>query len=223
MIGAKGERFERHRSANSRSSGAGGTRPGKPCKFVATDGVILIGAVTFKAEYEMIDDWQEIRRQCGPLVWATVYRILRNHDQALDCVQEIFLEAFERSEEFVVEDWSAWLRWLAVRRALDRLRNERRAAAHISPDYDVTSCVGGPEPCAQAEFRELVDRVRLEMARLPDRQAEAFWLRCVEEMSYEEVAEQMGTDANSIGVLIHRARSRLRDLLADLNPSRVNR
>jgi RNA polymerase sigma-70 factor (ECF subfamily) len=169
-----------------------------------------------------MEDWEEVRRQYGPIVWATVYRIVRNRDQALDCCQEVFLEAFERSEADPVRDWPAFLRWLAVRRALDRLRRVRRAAAHLSRDYDVAACARGPEPCEEAEFRELVERVRLETARLPKRQAEAFWLCCVEEMSYDEAAGQMGTDANSIGVLIHRARSRLRELLADLNPTRVD-
>jgi DNA-directed RNA polymerase specialized sigma24 family protein len=40
-------------------------------------------------------------------------------------------------------------------------------------------------------------------------------------MTAAEVAEQLGTDANSIGVLVHRARARLRDVLADVNPARV--
>ncbi|MBS0202145.1 MAG: sigma-70 family RNA polymerase sigma factor [Planctomycetes bacterium] len=170
----------------------------------------------------MMEDWEEIRRQYGPIVWATVFRILRNRDQALDCCQEVFLEAFERSEEDVVRDWPAFLRWLAVRRALDRLRRVRRAAAHLSPDCDIATRARGPVPSEEAEFRELVERVRLETAKLPKRQAEAFWLCCVEETSYDEAAKQMNTDANCIGVLIHRARSRLRELLADLNPTRID-
>ena len=34
-----------------------------------------------------------------------------------------------------------------------------------------------------------------ELAGLPERQGEAFWLRCVEQLSSAEVAEQLGTDA----------------------------
>jgi RNA polymerase sigma-70 factor, ECF subfamily len=166
-------------------------------------------------------DWEDIRGQYGRLIWSTAYRILKKHDQALDCCQEVFLEAWQRSQEQVVRDWPSFLRWLAAHRALDRLRKRQRAAAYISPDSDITLCAGGPEPGEEVEFRELVERVRLEMGRLPDRQAEAFWLCCVEEMRYDAAARQMGTDVNSIGVLIHRARSRLRELLADLSPARV--
>jgi len=166
-------------------------------------------------------DWEEIRRQCGQLVWAAAYRILKNHDQALDCCQEVFLEAFERSQREIVRDWPSFSRWLAVHRALDRLRKGQRASERISTDSDVTRIAGGTEPFAEIEFRELVERVRLEMARLPLKQAEAFWSCCIEEMSYADAASQMGIDVNSVGVLIHRARSRLRELLADLSPTRT--
>jgi RNA polymerase sigma factor (sigma-70 family) len=131
-----------------------------------------------------MEDCDEVRRKYAPLVWATVYRIVKHHDHAIDCCQEIFLEAIERSKREVVNDWPAFLRWLAVRRALDRLRRERRAATHVDPHYDVALHARGPEPCEEAEFRELAQRVRLEMALLPDRQAEAFWLCCVEQATY---------------------------------------
>jgi RNA polymerase sigma factor (sigma-70 family) len=166
-------------------------------------------------------DWHEIRQRYGPLVWSTVYRIVKRHDQALDCYQDVFLEAIERIEERPVKNWPALLRWLAVRRSLDRLRKERRAAAHIDSFDEGALHSDGLEPSSDAEFEELVERVRLEMARLPDRQAEAFWLRCVEEISYAEIAKQMELDVSAVGVLIHRARNRLRDLLTDLNPTRV--
>ena len=166
-------------------------------------------------------DWHEIRQRYGPLVWSTVYRIVKRHDQALDCYQDVFVEAMERSEEQPVRSWPALLRWLAVRRALDRLRKEQRAASHIDSFDESRLQSDGMEPSGAAEFGELVERVRLEMARLPDRQAEAFWLRCVEEISYAEIAKQLEVDVNAVGVLIHRARNRLRDLLADLNPTRA--
>ena len=167
-------------------------------------------------------DWKEIRERYGTLIFSAAYRILKRHDQALDCYQEVFVEAFEQSKERPVHNWPALLRWIAVRRALDRLRKERRIAARVESDKSrLLLPAAGGSPGDEMEFRELVDRVRDEVARLPERQGEAFWLRCVEQLSSAEVAEQLGTDANSIGVLVHRARARLRDALADVNPAHV--
>ena len=166
-------------------------------------------------------DWQEVRRRYGTIVFGAVFRFLKRHDQALDCYQEVFLEAFEQCGNRRVDNWPALLRWLAVRRALDRLRSERRRSSRVA-DEDPSLLLGSVvEPSAAIEFRELVEQVRHAIARLPDRQGEAFWLHCVEQLTYAEVAEQFGTDTNTVGILVHRARARLRKLLADLNPSRV--
>jgi RNA polymerase sigma factor (sigma-70 family) len=167
-------------------------------------------------------DWQEIRRLYGTIVFRAIFRILKRHDQALDCYQEIFLEAFERCRARRVHNWPALLRWLAVRRALDRLRSERRNARRAETNGDTSLLPDNvAEPSAELEFAELVERVRRAIARLPDRQGEAFWLHCVEQLTYAEIAEQFGTEINTVGILVHRARVRLRKLLADLNPSRV--
>ena len=73
-----------------------------------------------------------------------------------------------------------------------------------------------------AELNELMDRLREELARLPVRQATAFWIRCVEERSYTEIAQQMKTTPSEVGVLIHRARQQLREALSDLKPNPLN-
>ena len=49
-------------------------------------------------------------------------------------------------------------------------------------------------------------------------QAEAFWLQCVEQMSQSEIGEHLGVTTGAVGVLVHRARQRLRQTLSDLNP-----
>ena len=165
-------------------------------------------------------DWKDIRLRYGKLVFAAVYRILKHHDQALDCYQEVWLTVYQQFEHLEVRNWPALLRWMGVKRSLDRLRRERRRSARIEPEFQIDQLVG-PQPSVSedVEFRELVDRLRLEVARLPERQAEAFWLHCVEQLSTSEVAEQLGTDTNSIRVLVHRARTRLKESLADVNPA----
>jgi RNA polymerase sigma-70 factor (ECF subfamily) len=161
---------------------------------------------------------EEVRRRYGPVVWKTVYRILRDHSEALDCYQDVFCEILQRLWEGGVDNWPGYLRWLATRRALDRLRSRRRHRARLEPVDAAEVPAGGPGPGERAEFGELVDLVRYELTKLPDRQAEAFWLRCVEEMTYEEIGRQMALDTSTVGVLIHRARSRLRIVLAELAP-----
>jgi len=82
------------------------------------------------------------------------------------------------------------------------------------------STVVGPQagPQEQAEGAELAERLRAALAELPNRQAEAFCLRWLDEMSYQQIGERLGLDANAVGVLLHRARKRLRELLGSTAP-----
>jgi RNA polymerase sigma factor (sigma-70 family) len=169
-----------------------------------------------------MEDWERIREQHGPLVWKTVYKILGDHTESLDCFQDVFAELLERSTPLAVRDWPAFLRWLAVRRALDRLRKRAAEAKRIAGDDDIANVSSAsPAPDTHAIGNELMERVRHEASCLPRQQAEAFWLQCVEEMNQEEIGQHLGINANAVGVLVHRARQRLRQALADLNP--VNR
>lgn len=168
-------------------------------------------------------DWDAIRKQYGEFAYATAYRILRNYDSAVDCMQDVFIELYQNFQNTRVDNWPGLLRWLAVRRALDALRVQRRSEGRSecrSETIEPTS--REPTPSQHAEFQELLDRVRLEVARLPAKQAEAFWLHCVEQCSLTEVAEVLHTTEGDCRVLIHRARAKLRDRLRDLAPKPNN-
>ena len=72
---------------------------------------------------------------------------------------------------------------------------------------------GSACPSAEAQATELAERLRHALAELPPQQAQAFCLHCLEGESYEAASEQLGVSVNHVGVLIHRARARLRELL----------
>jgi len=162
-------------------------------------------------------DWQEIRLKYGQLVWQTAFRVLADDSDAMDCYQDVFLEAFQRVGKQSVQNWPGLLRWLATRRAIDRLRQRRRDEQRMvranCADALAESAV---DPSSSLEMEELKMRLRSELATLPAQQAEAFWLRHIEELTYGEIGDLMDIDANTVGVLIHRARTKLRESMADL-------
>jgi RNA polymerase sigma factor (sigma-70 family) len=165
-----------------------------------------------------MSDWQELRERYGPLVWTTVYRVLGNLDEAQDCFQDVFVEVIERSTPDTVQEWGAYLRWLATRRALNRLKKSRNAVKRLARNEPVSSLASTqPDPERCAEGKELVEVIRQATARLPNRQGEAIWLSCVEQMSYADIAAQMRISVNAVGVLVYRGRQKLREMLVDLN------
>jgi RNA polymerase sigma factor (sigma-70 family) len=155
-------------------------------------------------------DWDAIVAQHGPAVWATVLRILKHRADAQDCYQQVFLDAFRSPHPHVTQNWGALLKTIATRRAIDCLRkriSERARRKGITPSEEPGAEVAvGP---ASSDDLELTDVLRAGLAALPPKQATAFWLRNVEELSYAEIAVQMAVDASEVGVLLHRARASL--------------
>lgn len=159
-------------------------------------------------------DWQEIVSRHSGLVWRCAYRLLGRHDEAADCLQEAFLAAWEISKTQRVRNWQALLVRLATRRALDRLRRRLRQAGRHEEVGDLSGIASrSPSPQEHAECSELAERLREAVGQLPDRQAEVFCMRCLEDLSYRDIAKQLGEKVSAVSVLLHRARSRLREIL----------
>ncbi len=155
-------------------------------------------------------DWGAILAGQGSTVWRTVYRILGHHDDAMDCYQETFLAAFRFAQSEKIQDWTSFLASLAIRRAMDRLRKRYRCERRFLP----MECAPEPSsetegPLQQARANELMERVREGMSELPEKQAEVFWLSCLEGLSHQQIADLMEVPVGEVRVLLHRARTRL--------------
>lgn len=162
-------------------------------------------------------NWEWVVQSEGPAVWRCARRIVGNDSDADECLQDAFLEALNLSRRQTVTNWRALLIRLATARSIDRLRRrlryERREPA---PDWNQLSR-SEPTPPQIAQAAELSQRLRAALAKIPPRQAKAFCLTCLEGWSYAEAAEHLGVSANSVGVLVRRARIQLRQSLAQMN------
>jgi RNA polymerase sigma-70 factor, ECF subfamily len=158
-------------------------------------------------------DWAKIIERDGGSVWRTAYRLLDNRADADECFQEVFLAALEVSRRESVRDWSALLRRLATSRAMDRLRRRYRHGRH-RPEIDWETLPGpSPLPSQGIEDAELSQSLRAALAGLPPNQADAFCLHHLEDWSYREIAAHLAISVDAVGVLLHRARKRLREVL----------
>ena len=166
-------------------------------------------------------DWPAIVAEHGPRVWRTVYRVLGRHADALDCYQDVFLAAHRSAGRAAVRDWGAFLATLAARRAIDRLRERAAAAGRVTAlDHDPASTE--PDPADRAAAAELTARVRDRLARLPGRQADVFWLSCVEGLSHDRIAAALRTTPGAVRVLLHRAKTALAAALNESPTARGN-
>ena len=155
-------------------------------------------------------DLQAILTEHADAVWQTVYRLLDDEHDAGECYQQTFADAL-RIDSQKVRDWKAVLCRIATRRAMDLLRKRYRERTTFR-ELDVEPMLEHP-PDAELMLSELRQSVREALARLPKQQAEAFWLRHVEQMQPQEIAQQLGLEAGHVRVLVHRAVAYLRQTL----------
>jgi RNA polymerase sigma-70 factor (ECF subfamily) len=159
-------------------------------------------------------DWQSIVEQHGALVWQTAYRLLADESDTADCFQETFLAALEISRQEPVRNIPALLAHLATMRAIDRLRqrtrnNKRQVDIEDRPDI----AAGTPDPPGQAQNHELAERLAESLSQLPEQEAGVFCLRYLNGMSYRQIAKEMNIRTTNAGVILHRARTKLRHML----------
>lgn len=148
------------------------------------------------------------------MVWRTAYRLLNHHEDAWDCYQETFFEAVKLSALEPVANWPALLKAVASRRAIDRLRRRLAEQNRNAGDAFLPLIASGEiDPSRGMQDDELRTWLREALGRLPAPQAQAFWLRNMEGLSYQGIAEQMAIQPSAVGVLLHRAKKRLRQML----------
>jgi len=173
----------------------------------------LVAAVYEENRLQAVD-WQLIVRKHGSAVWRTAYRLLGNEADAADCFQETFVCALEVSRRERVRNFSALLARIATSRAMNRLRQRiRESQRNSKPAEWATVPSGNPGPADQVQGRELAVKLREALGQLPPQEAEVFCLRCLNDMSYRQIGKELGIKANRAGVLLHRARAKLRGIL----------
>lgn len=159
-------------------------------------------------------DWQVIVKMHGPIVWQTAYRLLGSYEDTADCFQETFVCALEVSRRQRIRNFPALLVRLTTSRAIDLLRQRcRKSRYNVNlPDWPNVPDEK-PDPVQQAQSQELAVQLRNAIGQLPPQEAKAFCLRYLSDMSYRQIAKELEVDTNTAGVLLHRARAKLRELL----------
>lgn len=168
-------------------------------------------------------------------LFAVAMRILRNAQDAEDCVQETFLRAFQSISSFREQSsLSTWLYRIATNRALSKLRKERGIPVVAVEDY-LPQFVEGEHativrdwrqlPDQALQSRELIAHLERFIAELPEHHRIPYILKDLEELSEAEVSRILGLPKTTIKMRVHRARlvirSRLEEhLLGPAQPSR---
>jgi RNA polymerase sigma-70 factor, ECF subfamily len=155
-------------------------------------------------------------------VYAVCLRMVGNTAEAEDLTQETFLLLLRKIHTFRGESaFSTWLHRLAVNLVLMRLRKKSPPIVSIEaasdPDDETASPsidIGAPDLLLEGS----IDRINLErcLKRLPAGYRAIFVLHDIQGYQHNEIAEIMGRSVGVSKSQLHKARTRLRELLHEL-------
>jgi RNA polymerase sigma-70 factor (ECF subfamily) len=159
--------------------------------------------------------WGEVYREAAPMVFRLCRRILPTREDAEDATADIFLKAQLRLEHYDAErPFKAWLYRVAANHCWDLLRKRRGRQEVEAGDLERTAMESStPNPLEQLLAKQTHQEIRSTLARLDDRARLVVVMRYFAEFSYEEIAEVLGVTSSFVGVLLLRARRRMRRLL----------
>ena len=158
-------------------------------------------------------------------VYNLAYRMLGCQQDAEDAAQEAFLRAFTAMRKFRHgASFSTWIYRITVNVCLDEIKRRRGRPQPVSTLYpesadarsDLTEqlSAGGEDPAEIAEQRARRREVEQALAALPAHQRAVAVMCDVEGLTYEEAAAALNTGVGTVKSRLHRARQRLRQLLA---------
>jgi RNA polymerase sigma-70 factor (ECF subfamily) len=141
-------------------------------------------------------------------------RMLGDADEAEDVLQSVFVRAFKAIDR--CEDpnrFGAWLHRIVVNECRTWISRRGARERRMVRDEVVLADVASSAPEGDVGLRDQIARA---LATLPTDQREAFILKHVEEMEYEEMAEATGVGVSALKMRVKRACDALRGQLEGL-------
>src|SRR6267143_2135861 len=157
--------------------------------------------------------WEQIVRQYWRKVFNVAYKFVGKHVEAEDLTQDIFvkivksLDTFDRRANF-----QTWLISISRNLCIDHYRSVRKERETIDRDVDaneLSPLSHDPGPVAVLEQQDRVQLLKQAMAELPETLRTAVLMRDIQELSYQEIADQLRLPEGTVKSRINRGRTEL--------------
>lgn len=142
----------------------------------------------------------------------SAYRVLADSVLAEDLVQEVFYELWKRRGDLrITTSLKAYLRRATVNKTLNYIRDHRKV--RFEQEEEVTLSAQRPGAAQRLEAAELQQLIDRSIDALPERCRIVFILSRFEDMTYKEIAGQLGISEKTVENQISKALRLLREAL----------
>ncbi|MEY2407830.1 MAG: hypothetical protein QOF48_500 [Verrucomicrobiota bacterium] len=168
--------------------------------------------------------YDELIRRYQERIYATIYHMTGNHDDANDLAQETFIKAFTALKTFKGDSsFYTWVYRIAVNKTIN-FRKLRKNRSHLSlndmdfnaeNDPDMVQLVSDRTPRREAGLSELHDKLGEAMQKLSPVHRLVVTLHDVQGLPHEEIATIMDCNIGTVRSRLFYARQQLQAYLSD--------
>ncbi|MGD0349599.1 MAG: sigma-70 family RNA polymerase sigma factor [Verrucomicrobiota bacterium] len=171
-----------------------------------------------------LEAYDELVRRYQERIYATIYHMTSNHEDANDLAQESFIKAFQALKTFKGgSSFYTWLYRIAVNKTINFLK-QRKNRIHMSlndldfnaeHDPDLVAFVSDKTPRREAGLAELQEKLNAAMLKLSEPHRLVVVLHDVQGLSHDEIAKIMDCNIGTVRSRLFYARQQLQGYLSD--------
>ena len=168
--------------------------------------------------------YDELVRRYQERIYATLYHMTSNHEDANDLAQEAFIKAFQALKSFKGgSSFYTWVYRIAVNKTLNFLKQRKSRQQmslndldfNVENDPDLVSLISEKTPRREVGLAELQEKLNAAMQKLSEDHRLVATLHDVQGLSHEEIAEIMDCNIGTVRSRLFYARQQLQAHLAD--------
>jgi RNA polymerase sigma-70 factor (ECF subfamily) len=177
-----------------------------------------------RAQTGNLDAYDELVRRYQERIYATIYHMTANHEDANDLAQETFIKAYQALKTFKGDSsFFTWVYRIAVNKTINFLK-QRKNKTHMSlndldfhaeHDPDLVALVSDKTPRREVSLSELQEKLNAAMQKLSEVHRLVVTLHDVQGLSHEEISKIMDCNTGTVRSRLFYARQQLQAYLSD--------
>jgi RNA polymerase sigma factor (sigma-70 family) len=168
--------------------------------------------------------YDELVRRYQERIYATVYHMTSNHEDANDLAQDSFIKAFQALKSFKGDSsFFTWVYRIAVNKTINFLKQRKNrnmlslndVDLNAEHDPDIVELISHHTPRRNAGLAELQEKLNAAMQKLSEDHRLVITLHDIQGMSHEEISKIMDCNVGTVRSRLFYARQQMQGLLAN--------
>jgi len=181
-------------------------------------------ALVLRARQGDLEAYDELVRRYQDRIYATIYNMTSNHEDANDLAQETFIKAHKALPSFKGDSsFFTWIYRIAVNKTINYLKQRKNRAAmslndvdfNAEHDPDLVALVSDRTPRRDVGLAELQEKLNKAMMKLSETHRMVVTLHDIQGLSHEEIGQIMGCNTGTVRSRLFYARQQLQAYLSD--------